>query len=142
MKFVGKHEHSIDENGRIVLPSRFRSHFEDSHAYLSLGPRCVTLSLPSAYDAKVERLRSLVRDERLGREAFSTFLARTVEVRPDRQGRFVIPERLRNAAGLRGDVVVVGQDEEIEIWERQRWDALESSADEEIMSALERGLGV
>ena len=56
MAFVGTYEHSLDGAGRLVLPSRLRSHFED-WAYLSPDAGCMAIRTPEHFDAMVARVQ-------------------------------------------------------------------------------------
>ena len=41
----------------------------------------------------------------------------------DKQGRFLIPNKLREAAGLEKDIVIVGVISKLEIWSKEKWEA-------------------
>lgn len=67
-----------------------------------------------------------------------TFMANAVEVEADKQGRILIPQTLRGIAGLEKDIVVAGVSDRCEIWDKQKWEDLNNSVDDEMMmSALE-----
>lgn len=60
------------------------------------------------------------------------------EVTPDKQGRILIPQNLRQFAGLEKDVVVIGANNKAEIWEKSRWEALNDAMNrEELLSVME-----
>ena len=61
-----------------------------------------------------------------------------VRVEVDKQGRALIPSKLREFAGLTKDVVLVGAAGHIEIWSQERWDALEEEAEESMEDIAER----
>ncbi|MFR0855155.1 division/cell wall cluster transcriptional repressor MraZ [Ruminococcus sp.] len=62
-------------------------------------------------------------------------------LQPDKQGRVLIPQELRNFAGLEKDVVVVGANNKAEIWDRSRWDAWNASFDVQKMLDVLNELG-
>ena len=66
------------------------------------------------------------------------FLAGAAEVEVDKQGRALIPSKLREFAELTKDVVLVGAAGHIEIWSQERWDALEEEAEESMEDIAER----
>jgi MraZ protein len=74
-----------------------------------------------------QRLADRVGEQRYadaGARAFSRFLfSGAFEVELDGQGRIVLPAGLRTFAGLKGEAVVVGALDHIELWEPGRWDA-------------------
>ena len=49
------------------------------------------------------------------------FLSGTVEVAPDKQGRIMLPKYLKDYAGIKGNVVLVGISNRIEIWSKDKW---------------------
>jgi MraZ protein len=63
---------------------------------------------------------------------------------PDKLGRIVLPQNLREYAQLDGEVVVAGVHSRIEVWSRQAWDAEQSRVDEDTASLAEQmaGLGI
>ena len=74
------------------------------------------------------------------------FLAGAAQVEVDKQGRILIPGNLREFAGLQKDVVMVGVASRIEIWSREKWEALQEDEDEAMEDIAERmselGLGI
>jgi len=60
-----------------------------------------------------------------------------VKIVPDKQGRILIPQDLRQFAGLEKDVVVIGANNKAEIWDRTSWEAANAAVDlDEMMSVL------
>ncbi len=56
--------------------------------------------------------------------------SRASECSLDKQGRILIPQKLRDHAGLDGDTYVIGNNNKIEIWKPERWDLIEAQAEE------------
>ncbi len=141
MTFVGTYEHTIDDNGRVVLPVKFRAQLPET-AFVTLGSNCVALMSPEAFEERRRKLGESAGERSVSHKALTALHSRAEEVKPDKQGRFVIPERLRARVGLGGDVVLVGLGDRIEIWDRERWAVAEAAADEALMDALEEGFGL
>jgi len=57
-------------------------------------------------------------------------------------GRVLIPSDLREFAGLKKDVVVIGLDDKAEIWDKELWDAQQSNMDMSAMLAAMQQLGI
>ena len=58
-RFVGRHEHSLDVKGRIILPARYRANF-DTLAYISKHTeRCLALWTPEAFERKADEMEQL-----------------------------------------------------------------------------------
>jgi transcriptional regulator MraZ len=133
--FVGTFEHSLDEKGRVVLPSAFRSHLAD-HGFISQYESCLGLWTPEEFGNVADRLTEKVREGRTSQYALRAFAANAHEIKPDSQGRIVIPQRLRDYAGLARDVVIIGALERIEIWDAARWHEVSESSDQSLTEAV------
>lgn len=132
--FTGEHQHTLDEKGRVILPARFRDRLA-SGLYLAPGQdRCVDVYPVSVFERRVEQLRSLPREDQRARGYLRVFLAGAHQETPDTQGRVTLPQRLREYAGLEKDLTVVGNDEHLELWDRDVWTAYRTSAEEAFAS--------
>ena len=133
--FVGKFEHSLDEKGRVVLPSTFRVQLVDK-GFLSQWDRCLGLWTEEDFADVADRLTEKIREGLAPQEALRAFASNTHEVRPDSQGRITIPQRLREFAHLDRDAVVIGAIDRIEIWDAGRWNDQSGIADDSLIQAV------
>ncbi len=133
--FVGTFEHSLDDKGRLVLPSTFRGHLAD-RGFVSQYERCLGLWTEDGFTDVARRLTDKVREGLASHDAVRAFAANASEVRPDSQGRIVLPQRLREYAGLQREVVVIGALDRIEIWDAARWSELAGTADQSLVTAV------
>jgi len=126
--FTGQHERTIDDKNRIQLPAQLRAgvHPERDGAglYVTLGEHRGTLSIFT--ERGFEELASRIETEFMpGPEAQRfelQFYALASRVELDKQGRFVLPDRLVTKARLNRDVVLVGQKNRIDLWNRTEFD--------------------
>ena len=133
--FVGTFEHSLDDKGRVVLPSTFRVQMNDK-GYLSQWDKCLGLWTEDDFADVARRLTEKVRAGEAPQEAIRAFSANAHEVRPDTQGRITIPQRLREFAHLERDAVVIGAIDRIEIWDAGRWGDQSGMADDSLIQAV------
>jgi MraZ protein len=122
--FYGEFEHSLDEKGRVTIPSAFRDPL-GSPAFVTRGPEhCLLVFELGVW---TELARKLKRGS-ISRQSTRVLYAGT-EAQVDRHGRVLIPQPLREYAGLElgAPAVIVGVDERLEIWSLERWRALTSS---------------
>ncbi len=78
-----------------------------------------------------ERLRSLARSAPRSRHQLLSLTANAVEIVPDKQGRILIPDRLRQRVGIRDEAQVVGAIDKIEIWDPKRFsEVVEETGDD------------
>ncbi len=88
------------------------------------------------FEKRAEKIRSLPMAK--ARALQRSFMAWACEVEPDKQGRILVPQSLREVAGLEKEIVVAGVSDRCEIWDKKRWDDFNSSIDDnELMEALE-----
>ncbi|MSO87107.1 MAG: cell division/cell wall cluster transcriptional repressor MraZ [Acidimicrobiia bacterium] len=122
-RFVGTHEHGLDDKGRMVLPAKIRAQLGES-GMVGMAEGCLGLWTVDGFDDLADRLWKSVDQGATAGSVLRTFMAYAAEVTPDQQGRVVIPQVLRDYAGLGTDVVVNGRRDRAEIWAKARWDAL------------------
>ena len=120
--YLGSYLYQVDEKGRVTLPAAFRRDSEtQSFVLIQAQPDALTL-YPAATWAEVqERLRTLSRSAPRSRHRVLSLTANAVEVIPDKQGRILIPDRLRASAGIRDEAQMVGAIDKVEIWEPERF---------------------
>jgi MraZ protein len=132
-RFVGTHEHGLDDKGRMVLPAKIRAQLGET-GMVGMADGCLGLWTIDGFDAIAERVAAAVEAREADPAVLRKFMAYAAEVTPDQQGRVVIPQVLREHAGLGSEVVVNGRLDRAEIWAKERWEALvnpETAADVE-----------
>ncbi len=122
-RFVGTHEHGLDDKGRMVLPAKIRAQLGES-GMVGMADGCLGLWTIDGFDAIADRLAAAVEAREAESSVLRKFMAYAFEVTPDQQGRVVIPQVLREYAGLGSEVVVNGRRDRAEIWDKGAWDAL------------------
>jgi MraZ protein len=138
---VGTYPHTLDPKGRLVLPSKFRTHFGES-LYVSPSKGCLALWSPEEFEQQLVRLTTEARDARMSDTAWRAVAARSEEVRQDSQGRILLPSKLREMARLDRDVIVTGAINRLEIWDAATWQAMEADLDAAVFEELSGPLGI
>ncbi len=119
--FLGTSDHSLDAKGRIILPSKFREELGESF-YITKGfEKCVQVLSVDEFDRLRAQIRALPADKALSLQYL--LISPAVLVSPNSQGRVMISQKLREDAGLSGEVTVVGMDSRIEIWDKETFTA-------------------
>ena len=120
--FLGSWQHQMDEKGRLSLPASFRRDSGDGPLVLvHVFPNALTLYPQGAWAGVEERLRERLRQDPSARTFVLRVTANAVEVVPDKQGRILVPQRLQEAVGINGAVLVVGAIDRIELWSPERF---------------------
>jgi MraZ protein len=130
--FVGTYERPLDDKGRFVLPAALRTPLGGG-GMMAAWDGCLGIWPERAFEAFVGEL---VDAGHLGSSGRRRLMWSAQTVSPDKQGRIGIPERLKSALGVDGQVVVTGNWDRIEIWEPEAWAAAEAAGDEELVDAV------
>jgi len=138
--FLGEYQHSIDDKGRLVLPSKFRHALAEGLVITKGQDRCLYVFTPERWGDEVERVNRLSRLNRRNRNYARSFFGSASDQELDRQGRIQIPSQLRSYAALDKDVLVVGVADRIEIWDTDAWRELSVEADQ-LYADIEEALG-
>jgi MraZ protein len=128
--FLGEHQHTLDVKGRVILPARFRDRLSSGLVFAPSQDRCIDVYPLTAFERRVEELRSVPREDQRARAYLRVFLAGAHEEKPDAQGRVTVPGRLREYAGLTKDLTINGADEKVEIWDRTTWETYRDQAED------------
>ena len=134
--FLGMTDHNLDAKGRVILPTHFREELGESF-YITMGfNRCAQVMSVEEFDRLREQIRQLPADKALSLQYLLISPAKLVS--PNSQGRIIIPQKLREDAGLSDDVTVVGMDSRIEIWDKATFDDfMEQQKQASVKEALE-----
>jgi len=127
--FLGEYQHSVDEKGRLVLPSKFREHLADGLVITKGQERCLYVFPGERWAAEVEKVNRLPRTNRRNRNYARSFFGGATDQALDGQGRVQIPQALRAYAGLDREVSVVGVADRVEVWDASVWRSLSDEAD-------------
>jgi len=125
--FSGKYYYTIDPKGRIIIPAPFREIISINYStklYVTNAPfdKCLYIYPMEEWNRHLESIRSKPRSDEAIRYYLRRVIASAVEIEMDKQGRILIPASLREDATLNTNVVLAGQIEKIELWDRNEWD--------------------
>ena len=118
---IGEFEHSLDAKGRLIMPAKLRESIGENFVVTKGLDGCLFAFSITEWANFEEKLKSLPLSNRNSREFTRFFLSGATECEIDKQGRFLIPNNLREAAGLIKEVVIIGVGTRIEIWDKEKW---------------------
>ncbi len=122
--FLGQYTYTLDDKGRITIPARFREVW-DGVVIITRGlDRCLSIYPKTVWDEIAQKVNNLPITDPRGRALRRIFFADAISGELDRQGRILLPERLREYAGLEisAEAVIVGLDRFMELWAVARWE--------------------
>lgn len=133
---TGEYQHALDNKGRIFIPARLRDELGPT-AYVTLSmDRCLSVYSEESWNGLIEKVNALpyVRQRKM-----RPLFAHAVRCEMDAQGRILLPQNLRDWAGLEKNVAVVGCNNHAELWDSESWKAVleEETSPENIAAVLE-----
>lgn len=120
--FLGRYDYQVDEKGRVSLPAAFRRE-ADGERFVLLQWRkpFLTLFPEDAWRRVQTKLLEQRRTSPGAEPYFRRITSTATEVVPDRQGRILVPSRLREMAGLQDEVALIGALDRIELWDPEEY---------------------
>ena len=137
--FIGEFQHNLDSKGRVAIPAKFRQKLTGG-AIITRGlDHCLFVFTNKDWEILAQKLIALPLAQANSRAFVRLMLAGAVDVELDKQGRILIPDYLREYAGLKKQVVVAGLYNRIEVWDSESWKQYKTkteSASDEIAEKL------
>ena len=135
--FMGEYHHTIDEKGRIIIPSRFREMLGDTFIITRGIENCLFVYPNDEWQKIVTKLESLPFTKRDARQFVRFFLSGATNAEFDKQGRVNLTSPLIDYARLQKDCVVIGTGSRLEIWSKEDWDSFFDSAKDNMSDIAE-----
>ena len=133
---TGKYRHGIDSKGRLAIPAKLREELGGAfYVTIGLGHSLMVLT-QAGWDTIVEKKQSLPMAEA---QKLRFFFANAVYCEPDKQGRILLPQELRNYAHLTENAVILGFGDKAEIWDADTYAEFEQAmlTPENLLASLE-----
>lgn len=121
--FIGEYQHNIDEKGRVAVPKKFRPLLAQGMVVTRGLDDCLFLYTQEEWVVLAERLANLPFSQANTRAFARLMLAGAMELSLDKQGRVLLPEYLRQYAGLNKEITVAGLYNRLELWDKEKWQA-------------------
>ncbi|MEK7606069.1 MAG: division/cell wall cluster transcriptional repressor MraZ [Patescibacteria group bacterium] len=135
---IGEYTHTLDEKKRLSLPVRFRSELGKKLVVTRGLEGCLFLYSQKEWASIAKRLGELGMGQANMRGFTRFMLAGASEVEVDAAGRMLIPDFLRDFAGLKTKVVFAGLQSRVEIWNEKAWDSYTTRIEKEADMLAER----
>ena len=129
-EFSGIFDLTLDDRGRVAVPARYRHLFERGAMLVQGLDGQVELWTVEGYKTGSLEFTEESMTTPEGRRLRRMRYAPAWDVELDRQGRVLIPPKLRQKNALDGAVIVCGRGECLEVWSSQRWEAEEAQMEQ------------
>ena len=126
--FMGEYHHSLDDKGRLIIPSKFRTELGDKFVITRGIENCLFAYPIERWETIVHKLESLPFTKKDARNFTRFFLSGATVAEFDKQGRINITSPLITYAGIKKDCVVIGTGDRLEIWAKDAWENFFNSA--------------
>ncbi|MBI2032043.1 MAG: division/cell wall cluster transcriptional repressor MraZ [Candidatus Levybacteria bacterium] len=119
---IGQESSKLDEKNRIIFPKKFRKALGD-HLIVTQGfEGSLIIVALDRWSSLLEGTEGKPFTEKATRETQRFLLGTATEVELDQKGRFIIPEHLKEYAGITTEVVCLGISRYVELWDKKRWE--------------------
>lgn len=127
--FSGKYYYTVDPKGRIIIPAPFRDIITSNYStklYITNAPvdQCLRIYPAEEWNRLHDKVRTKPGSDKHMKFFLRRVIGSAVETDIDKQGRVLVPVALREDANINNNVVIVGQVDRIELWDRNEWDKL------------------
>ena len=118
--FMGEYHHTIDEKGRLTLPSKVREQLGYDFVVTRGLDHCLFVYSKTDWIQIIDKYKSLP-NTKDARNFMRFFLSGATEVNLDKQGRINIATPLINYASLEKECIIIGVNDHLEIWSEELW---------------------
>ena len=136
--FIGEFSHTLDDKGRVALPAKFRADLKEGAVVTRGLDNCLFVYTKPEWAKLATKLAALPFSQANSRAFSRLMLAGAMDVPIDGQGRAMLPEYLRQFAGLKKDVVIAGLYSRLEIWDQTTWNKYKGQTEAQSSEIAER----
>ena len=135
--FIGEYHHSIDDKGRLIIPSKFREELGNNFIITRGIENCLFVYSLDSWNEIVRKIESLPFTKKDARTFARFFLSGASEAEFDKQGRINITSPLISYANITKECVVIGTGDRLEIWSEESWNDFFTSAKDSMSDIAE-----
>ena len=141
-RFMGQYEHTLDEKERVIIPAKLREVINpevDGEGFvITAGPEdCLHLYTEAEWNHINEGMDRGPRGLPDFRQFQRLWYANAEPLSVDRQGRILLPERLRSLVNIEREIVLAGCHDRVEIWAQAAWREIQAAAKRTYPSQVE-----
>ena len=129
---MGEFHHNLDEKGRIIIPSKIREELGDNVIITRGLEDCLFIYSMNEWEKVVAKLRTLPFTKKDARNFTRMFLSGATNLEFDKQGRVKISTPLLEYASLKKECVIIGVNDRLEVWAKEKWDSFVSCSKDDL----------
>ena len=141
--FIGEYQHALDSKNRMIVPSKLREELGNKFVITKGLDGCLYADTQDEWKNLEEKMKTLPLTNRDARSFVRFFFAGACEIEMDKQGRGLIPQNLKEYAGIEKEIVSIGVLTRVEIWSKEKWQEYnDSNVDFESIAEKMSDLGI
>ncbi|MEI6101055.1 MAG: division/cell wall cluster transcriptional repressor MraZ [Eubacteriales bacterium] len=133
---IGEYQHGIDAKGRVFMPAKFREELGENFLITKGIGKCLFVFSLEEWNRFADKLKLIPTTDISSQTFIRMFFAGACECEPDKQGRILLPQRLRDFCELTEEAVVIGVGSRVEVWSAQNWQKYNEGAYEDYEATL------
>jgi MraZ protein len=136
--FLGEFSHALDDKGRLTIPAKFRDELAGGLVVTRGIDRCLSVFPRQVWEQLAGNIAKLPLTQRSARNFGRLMFSGAADFIPDRQGRVLIPQGLRDYALLDSEAIIIGLYDRLEIWNPDSWINVKTAVEEDPESIAEQ----
>lgn len=137
---IGEYKYTIDQKKRLAIPVKMRSALGKKAVITTGLDNCLVIYPLKEWQKLTQKLDNLPSGKVDARGLVRVMLSGAVDVELDKLGRILVPDYLKNYAGLKKNVAILGLSNRIEVWDERKWKNYKSK-NEKVVSDMAEQLG-
>lgn len=133
---IGEYQHGIDAKGRVFMPAKFREELGENFLVTKGIGKCLFVFSLEEWNKFADKLKLIPMTDTSSQSFIRMLFASACECEPDKQGRILLPQRLRDFCELTEEAVVIGVGSRVEVWSAQNWQKYNEGAYEDYEATL------
>ena len=120
--FMGEYQHNIDEKNRLIIPSKLRAKLGEQIVITKGLEKCLFIYSMEEWNKITVNLNKLSFTKKNARIFSRLFISSATVCEFDRQGRILISKNHKDYASLSKEVLILGVNERLEIWDKKSYE--------------------
>ena len=137
LMLMGEYHHNIDEKGRLTIPSKVRYDLGETFIVTRGLDNCLFVYPKNEWENVIAKYRELP-NTKDARNFMRFFLSGATECEFDKQGRINISLPLINYADLKKECVIIGVNDRLEVWSKDRWETFISDNEDNLSDIADK----
>lgn len=135
---IGEYTHTLDDKNRLSLPAKFRKEMGKTVVVAPGLDGCLSIFTEKEWHRVSEKLSEFSMLQSDNRRFHRFMFGQATQVDVDSLGRILVPDFLKERAGLTAKAVVIGVQNHLEVWNDKQWANYKKSVDKEADNLAEK----